>query len=181
MGKVIVSTQMTVDGVIDRIDEWFTPAGEHEDSGSFDQLFAADALLLGRKTYEGLASVWPTITDTRGFADRVNGMPKFVISRTLRGPLEWNASLVEGTPAEAISELKQRYTGNLVSYGCGELAHHLATQGLVDEIRFWVHPVVLGHGTRPFHSLEPPVHMTLTGSTTYRSGVTLLSYRPKPE
>lgn len=180
MGKVIVSTQMTVDGVMDRIEEWFTPDGEHEETGSFDQLFAADALLLGRKTYEGLASIWPTITDTRGFADRVNNMPKFVASRTLQEPLKWNATLIEGDLAEAVPALKQRYPGNLVSYGCGELAHYLAIHNLVDEIRFWVHPVVLGKGTRPFHSLEPPVRMRLTGTTTYRSGVALLSYQPDP-
>lgn len=180
MGNVIVSTQITVDGVIDRIDEWFTPEGEHEEHGSFEQLFAADALLLGCKTYEGLAGVWPDMTDTRGFADRVNSMPKFVASRTLREPLTWNATLIDSDLAEAVSALRQRYPGNLVSYGCGELAHYLATHNLVDEIRFWVHPVVLGKGTRPFHSPEPPVRLNLTGSRTYRSGVTLLSYQPAP-
>lgn len=122
MGRLIISTQMTLDGVIDRIDEWFDPTGEHEEQGSFDQLFAADALVLGRKTYEGLSAVWPTITDDRGFADRVNSLPKFVASRTLQGPLKWNATLINGELVDAVRELKQQYPGNLVSYGCGELA-----------------------------------------------------------
>jgi dihydrofolate reductase len=179
VGRLIVSTQMTVDGVIDRIDEWFTPEGEHEEQGSFDQLFAAGALLLGRKTYAGLASVWPSLTDTRGFADRVNALPKYVVSRTLREPLTWNATLVEGELAEAVPELKRRHRGNLVSYGCGELAYHLAAQGLLDELRLWVHPVILGgDGERPFHDRRPPTRLLLTGSTTFRSGVTLLCYRP---
>ncbi len=122
MGKVIVSTQMTVDGVIDQTDGWFMAEGEHEEHG-FDQLLAADALLLGRKTYEGLAAVWPNITDTHGFADRMNSLPKFVASRTLEEPLRWNATLIKGDLAERVPELRRQHGGNLLSYGCGELAY----------------------------------------------------------
>jgi dihydrofolate reductase len=78
---------------------------------SFDQLLAADAFLLGRKVYEGLASVWPTISDDTGFADRVNGIPKYVASRTLEEPLEWNASLIKGELAESVTSLKARHRG----------------------------------------------------------------------
>jgi dihydrofolate reductase len=176
MGRLIVSTQMTVDGVIE-VGDWFQPDGEHEAHGSFDQLFAADAMLLGRKTYEGLASVWPTMTDDRGFADRVNSMPKYVASTTLDEPLEWNSTLIKGDLTEAVQELKRRYRGNLVSYGCGALAYHLVRLGLADEVRFWIHPSVFGGGTRPFHG-EAPVPLHLTGTTMFRSGVALLCYRP---
>jgi dihydrofolate reductase len=176
MGRLIVSTQMTVDGLID-VGDWFLQEGEHEEHGSFDQLLAADAMLLGRKTYEGLASVWPTMTDDRGFADRVNSMPKHVASTTLDEPLEWNATLIKGDLTEAVPELKRRYPGNLVSYGCGELAYRLVGLGLVDEVRFWIHPSVFGGGHRPFHGAAPvPLHLVST--TTYRSGVALLCYRP---
>jgi dihydrofolate reductase len=179
VGKLIVSTHMTVDGVIDSTDQWFTPDGETERLG-FDQLVAADALLLGRKTYEGLAGVWPTITDTSGFADRMNSLPKFVASRTLEGPLEWNATLITGDLAEGVSSLKQEHDGNLLVYGCGALAYQLARHGLVDEIRFWVHPMVWGSGIRPFHGGEP-VPLCLTDTTIFRSGVALLCYQPESD
>jgi dihydrofolate reductase len=178
MGKLIVSTQMTVDGVIDSTEHWFMQEGEHEEYG-FDQLLAADALLLGRKTYEGLAAVWPNITDTSGFADRMNSLPKFVASRTLQEPLEWNATLIRGDLAESMSRLKRQLGGNLLVYGCGELAGHLARHGLVDEVRFFVHPVVWGGGERPFHAAVP-VSLRLTGTMMFRSGVALLCYQPTP-
>ncbi|HEY7488386.1 MAG TPA: dihydrofolate reductase family protein [Streptosporangiaceae bacterium] len=176
MGRLIISTQMTVDAVIE-VGDWFVGEGEHEAHGSFDQLFAADAMLLGRRTYEGLASVWPTMTDPNGFADRVNAMPKYVASTTLDEPLTWNATLIKGDLTEAVPELKRRHRGNLVSYGCGEFAYYLVKQGLADEVRFWVHPSVFGGGARPFHG-EAPVPLELTSTTTFRSGIALLCYRP---
>src|ERR1700681_4728315 len=118
MGKLIVSTQMTLDAVTDQIDGWFKSEGEHEEH-SFDQLLAADALLLGRKTYEGLARVWSATT--------------------------------------------------------AKLAHYLATNGLVDEIHFWIHPIVWGSGVRPFET-RGPVSLRLKSATMFRSGVALLCY-----
>jgi dihydrofolate reductase len=143
-----------------------------------DQLFAADAFVLGRQTYQGLARVWPTITDDRGFADRVNALPKFVASRTLTEPLKWNATLIKGDVAEGVRELKRQHSGHLLPYGCGELARYLTAHGLVDEIRFTVFPTVLGEGVRPFGGSGPPVNLRLTG-TMFRSGVALLTYRPE--
>src|ERR1700681_2190531 len=105
MGKLIVSTQMTLDAVTDQIDGWFNSEGEHEEH-SFDQLLAADALLLGRKTYEGLARVWSATTAEESiFADRVNSMPKIVASRTLKEPLMWNATLIGGNLTDAAKGL----------------------------------------------------------------------------
>jgi dihydrofolate reductase len=110
MRRVIVSNQISIDGVIESPspDSWYIAEGEHEDTGSLDQLLAADDLLLGRKTYEGLAAVWPEITDDRGFADRVNSLPKHVASRTLQEPLTWNATLIKGDLAEYVADLKQQ-------------------------------------------------------------------------
>jgi dihydrofolate reductase len=178
MGKLIVSVQMTLDGVMDHIDDWFNAEGESEEFGR-EQVFAADALLLGRKTYEGLAGVWPSIPDTDGFSNRVNGMPKFVASRTLKEPLTWNATLIQGDLALRIPELKRQHTGNLISYGCGELAYYLTTQGLADELQYWIHSFVLGDGVRPFHGLGP-VSLHLKSTTMFRSGVALLCYKPEP-
>lgn len=178
MGRLIISNQMTVDGVVEAPtpDKWLK-LGEHDDAGAFDQLLAADALLLGRKTYQGLADVWPTLTDERGFADRVNRLPKYVASRTLEEPLQWNATLISGDLAEEVSRLKRQARGNLLVYGCGELAYHLTTEGLVDELRFWVHRFVWGSDQRVFHKPRP-VPLRLTASMMYASGVTLLCYQP---
>src|SRR5437870_12086053 len=128
MGKLIISTHITVDGVIGPSPgDWAILEGEGE-RFKYDQLLAADAFLLGRKVYEGLASVWPTITDDTGFAERVHSSPKYVASRTLGAPLEWNASLNKGDLAESVASLKRHHRGNLNSYACGELPYPLATQ-----------------------------------------------------
>ena len=176
MGKLIVSAQMTIDGVIDQSERWFISDGEHEAYG-FDQLRAADALVLGRDTYQGLANVWPTMHDPEGFADRMNSIPKYVASRTLQEPLKWNANLIEGDLADAVSRLKREHGGNLLSYGCGSLARDLIGYGLVDEVRFFVHPVVFGDGVRPFHAGQP-VPLELISTTMFRSGISLNCYRP---
>jgi dihydrofolate reductase len=180
MGKVIISTHITIDGVIGPDPSpWAILEGEGE-RYKFDQLLAADAFLLGRKVYEGLAGVWPTITDDTGFAERVNTIPKYVASRTLEEPLEWNASLIKGDLAESVVGLKRRHRGNLISFGCGELAYELATtRGLVDEIHFWVNPAVWGTGDRAFHGRQ--VRLRLFATTAFDSGVTLLCYRPVPD
>jgi len=178
VGKLIISTHITVDGVIGPSPgDWAILEGEGE-RYKFDQLLAADAFLLGRKVYEGLASVWPTITDDTGFAERVNSIPKYVASRTLGEPLEWNASLIKGDLAESVASLKRQHRGNLISFGCGELAYELATQGLADEIHFWVNPAVWGSGDRAFHGRQ--VRMQLIAPTAFNSGITRLCYRPAP-
>jgi dihydrofolate reductase len=178
MGKVIISTHITVDGVIGPSpQDWATFESEGE-RFKFDQLLAADAFLLGRKVYEGLSSAWPSMTDDTGFAERVNSIPKYVASRTLDGPLDWNASLIKGDLAESVTALKRQHRGNLISFGCGELAYELATQGLADEIHFWVQPATWGGGDRAFHGRQ--VRMQLIATTAFTSGITLLSYRPAP-
>jgi dihydrofolate reductase len=178
MGRLIVSTQMTADAVMDQIQGWFDPALESELWG-LDQLRAADALLLGRETYEFFSSVWPKqADDDHGYAERINCLPKYVASRTLSGPLDWNARLIEGDLANTVAELKRSSVGNLVSYGCGELAHSLAQAGLIDEIRFWLHPVLWGEGLRPLVGGRLALRLRLMGATTFSSGVVLLSYQP---
>jgi dihydrofolate reductase len=179
MGKLIISTHITVDGIIGPSPgDWAILEGEGE-RYKFDQLLAADAFLLGRKVYEGLASVWPTITDETGFAERVNSIPKYVASRTLEEPLDWNASLIKGDLAESVASLKRQHRGNLISFGCGELAYELATQELADEIHFWVNPAVWGSGDRAFHGRQ--VRLQLTATTAFDTGVALLCFRPAPD
>jgi dihydrofolate reductase len=119
------------------------------------------------------------MSDPNGFADRMNSIPKYVASRTLEEPLTWNANLIKGDLVESVSRLKREPGGNLLMYGCGGLARDLTRHGLVDEIRFFVHPVVFGGGERPFHAGEP-VPLQLIGTTTFRSGISLFCYQPEP-
>jgi dihydrofolate reductase len=173
LGSLIVSTQMTLDGVID-VGEWYVANGEHDRAGK-DQLAQASAVLLGRKTYEGLAAYWSPLKDD--WANLINPVPKYVASRTLHGPLEWNSMLLEGDAAGAVSRLKTDLPSDLLMYGCGELARSLLATALVDELRFWVHPAVWGSGQRPFQG-EAQNRMRLLGSEAFDSGVTLLRYAP---
>jgi dihydrofolate reductase len=178
MGRLIVSAQMTMDSVMDQLEGWFEPKSESE-AHALEQLRAADALILGRETYEGLSTFWPK--QEGEWAELVNPIPKFVASRTLSEPLAWNARLLGPDTAEAVAALKAEHSGTLLSYGCGALANHLARRGLVDEVRFWLHPVVWGDGVRPFHAGELPIRMRLISATPYASGVVRLSYEPLGE
>ena len=173
MSRLIVSTAMTLDGVIS-VEDWYVPGGGHDRAG-LEQFDQAAALLLGRKTYEGLAGYWSPLTGE--WADRINPMKKFVASRTLEEPLTWNATLIEGDLPVPVSRLKEGLDGDLLSVGCGELALDLVVHGLVDELRFWVHPAVWGSGTRPFEG-DARVRLQLLGSETFDTGVLLLRYKP---
>lgn len=176
MGKLIISTHITIDGVIGPDPSaWAILEGSGERLKQ-DQLLAADAFVLGRKVYEGLAAYWPTVTDDSGFAARTNELPKYVASHTLHEPLTWNASLIRGDLTGAVAVLKERHRGNLLSFGAGGLAYELVSRGLVDEIHFWVDPAIWGDGERAFHGRR--VRMRLVSATTFDSGVALLVYRP---
>jgi dihydrofolate reductase len=179
MGKVIIHNQVTVNGAFEAPtpEEWLELDADSGDAG-LEQLILADALLLGRKTYEGLAAVWPHLGEDPAmgyYAERINSMPKYVASRTLTAPLEWNSTLIEGV--QAVPELKEKHAGNLIVSGCGELAHTLAQQGLVDEFWFWLNPHVWPTGPRILEGVGP-IRLQLIAATTYRSGVVWLRYRP---
>jgi dihydrofolate reductase len=181
MGRVIVHNAVTANGAFESPapDTWLEVDNESGDA-SLEQLMLADALLLGRKTFEGLAAVWPQLGDDPNFghfADRVNSMPKYVASRTLSGPLEWNATLIEDDVELAVPKLKAQHRGSLVVSGCGELAHTLARQGLVDEYWFWVNPYLWADGPRIFDGVGP-IRLQLVAATPFRSGVVWLRYRP---
>lgn len=147
--------------------------GDH-DAASL-ALFTDDAaMLLGRKTYEGLAGFWPT--ESGPWADRMNEIPKFVASRSNLGDLGWNATAVEGDAIEGVRQLKASHPGDIVMSGAGELARELIQAGLVDELLFWIHPRIQGAGTRPYQAATVPVR--LLEAKQFDSGVTLLRYQP---
>ncbi|MFF5235203.1 dihydrofolate reductase family protein [Dactylosporangium sp. NPDC000521] len=177
MRKVIVSVFMTLDGVMDNPQDWSLPFWSDDYMRcSRDQLFAADALLMGRVTYEGFAGSWPSRTGDE-FADRINNMRKYVASTTLDRVAWTNAQLVSGDVTDAVQSLKQRPGGDLLMYGCGPLARTLAAHGLLDEVRLWVHPIVLGTGSGPFTGW-PQTPLTHVATRTLDKGVLILSYAP---
>jgi dihydrofolate reductase len=183
MGRLVINNAMSVNGAFEapspEPDGWLVLDADSEQV-ALDQFVAADAMVLGRKTYEGLAAVWPTLADDPAmgvFADQMNSMPKYVASRSLRAPLEWNATLLEGDLAESIAAIKERHQRTLVAVGAGELADELIRQGLIDEFWFWVSPWIWPAGPRIFEGVGP-VRLELIGATTFGSGVVRLAYRP---
>jgi dihydrofolate reductase len=183
MGRLVINNSMSVNGAFEapvpEPDGWLVLDADG-DQVSLEQFFAADAMVLGRKTFEGLAAVWPTLADAPGleaFAAQMNRMPKYVASRTLRAPLAWNATLLEGDLAESVTALKAAHDRTLVAVGAGELAQALISQGLVDEFWFWVSPSVWPTGPRIFDGVGP-IRLELIGATTFGSGVVRLAYRP---
>lgn len=180
MRKVIVSAEISLDGVVDGSPEfWGQLFNYHSDDVTRylnDLLFAPDALLMGRLTYEAFAEVWPTRQGED--ADRINRMPKYVASRTLKAPLAWNATLIEGDAAEEIGKLKQQSGGDLLQYGVGELTHTMLQHGLVDEFRLLVFPFTVGEGRRIFEQMGVNT-LKLIDSRTFSSGAVLTRYQPQ--
>jgi len=175
MGKLIASTQATVDGVIDPVGEWVQPDGDHGDY-SFERQARSSGMVLGRKTFEGLAGYWP---DKSGkWADMVNAMPKYVGSTTLSGDLPWNGTLLEGDLEDSIPKLKDEVDGDLFMHGSGEFAYALATKGLVDEFEVYLNPIVWGEANLHVLGDRGTVRLRLEDVKRFDSGVVLLTYVP---
>jgi len=183
MRRVIVEAEVSLDGVFggDGPEFWTQVFKFHSADVSaylHDLLFGADALLIGRKTYEAFAHVWPARSGEE--ADRINPMPKYVASRTLKAPLAWNATLIEGDVAKEIGKLKEQSGRDLVQYGVGELTQTMLRNGLVDEVRLMVFPFVFGRGPRVFENFGT-MSLKLSSAKTFSSGAVLLQYQPEHE
>lgn len=179
MRKVMVTEFLTLDGVMEAPEKWTPPFGNEEIAKyKFDELFASDALLLGRVTYQGFAAAWPSRTDESGFADRMNSLPKFVASTTLK-ELEWsNSRLIKENVVEEVSRLREKPGQNILIYGSGTLVHTLTQRDLIDEYRFLVYPVVLGSGKRLFKH-DSDTTLKLVETQAFSSGVVALHYGPE--
>src|SRR5215203_3530404 len=158
MGRIVVTEFISLDGVIEdpggaedfKYGGWSfeIDRGEEGDKFKLDETVASDALLLGRRTYEGFAEAWPSREGD--FADKFNNMPKYVVSSTLKDP-EWaNSTVLDGDVVDEVSKLRQDVDGDIVVHGSAQLVQALVDQGLVDELRLMVFPVVLGAGKRLF-------------------------------
>lgn len=183
MRKIIVTEFVSLDGVIEEPRWTFQfDRGPEGDQFKVDELFAADALLLGRVTYEGFAAAWPSM-DHDDFGKRMNNIRKYVVSSSLSdADATWtNTTVLRGDPATEIAALKNKPGGDLLVEGSAQLVHTLTQHGLVDEFRLMVFPIVLGAGKRLFPEEMPePAPLTLKEATTAGSDVLLLQYRPAP-
>ena len=175
MGKLIATTQATLDGVIDPVGEWVQPDGDHGDY-SFERQARSGGLVLGRKTYEGLAGYWPS--QSGKWADMVNSLPKYVGSHSLSGQLEWNATLLDGDVEDSIPRLKNEVEGDLFMHGSGAFAFALAEKGLVDEYEIYVNPLVWGEANLHVLGDRGTVRMELADVKRFESGIVLLTYFP---
>ena len=184
MSRLIVTEFVTLDGVME------APGGEpaHPHSGwvfdfmgpeqeqyKLNEVLEAESHLLGRVTYEGFAAAWP---EREGpFADKINAMPKYVVSSTLEDPLEWNNStLIRGEVAEEVGKLKAQEGGPILVAGSATLVHSLIDNDLVDELRLMVFPVMIGGGKRPFPESRQRKTFKPTGTHTFDSGVAVHTY-----
>lgn len=178
MRKVVVSEYVTLDGVMEEPGTWSFPFWNDEAATyKYDELFASDALLLGRVTYQGFAAAWPTMTGTGDFGERMNSLPKFVASTTLK-EATWNATVIAGDVAAAVAKLKQQPGQDILVAGSGVLVHTLMQHDLIDEYRLMVHPLVLGSGKRFFREGNETKALQLVGTKTFSSGVVVLTYQP---
>ena len=142
----------------------------------FERQARSSGLVLGRKTYEGLAGYWPS--QSGKWADMVNSMPKYVGSNTLSGGLEWNATLLEGDLEDSIPKLKDEVDGDLFMHGSGEFAYALAEKGVIDEYEVYLNPLVWGKGNVHVLGDRGTVRMELDDVKRFDSGVVLLTYIP---
>ena len=181
MGRIVVTEFVSLDGVMEDPRWTFQfDRGPEGDKFKRDELFEATALLLGRVTYQGFAAAWPSMNGD-DFGQRMNGIPKFVVSSTLSdADASWGETTVlRGDAASEVTAAKNRVSGTLLVEGSASLVHTLAQHGLVDEYRLMVFPIILGSGYRAFPDSMPeaaPLH--LTNSESVGSGVLLLTYQP---
>jgi dihydrofolate reductase len=184
VGRIVVTEFVSLDGVMEGPagdDDFVRGAwsfevdrGEEGDKFKLDETLETQALLLGRRTYEGFAAAWPSRAGE--FADKFNNMPKYVVSSTLEDP-EWNnTTVLRGDPREEVSNLKREQEGDIVVHGSAQLVHALVENDLVDELRLMVFPVVLGTGKRVFGETSDKKRLKLADSKTVGDGVTILVY-----
>jgi dihydrofolate reductase len=186
MSRIVVSQFVSLDGVIEDpvgIETlgrggWSDRASSGEEGGKFnvDEIMDAEAMLLGRKTYDGYFAAWPS----RGgeYADKINSMPKYVVSSTLANP-EWtNTTVLEGDVPTEVRKVKERHSGGILIHGSAQLTHILIEHDLVDECRLKIYPIVVGTGKRYFGDPGRAVDMRLTESRTVGEGVVILIYEP---
>ncbi len=187
MGKIVISENVTLDGVVQdptgeegfRHGGWFAQVGSNDREGFYkaalDEVLRAEALLVGRRSYEFLAARWPSRTGE--LADRMNSIPKYVVSSTLEDPGWNNSTVVKGDAVNEVSNLKERLNGEIVVPASLQLVRTLIEKDLVDELRLMVYPFVLGAGERLFGETSDKVPLRLVASRTVGDSLPYVTYQ----
>ena len=183
MRKEIASEIVSLDGVVESPEKWHFPYFNDEMGEAIGEAMgASDSMLLGRVTYEEFAAFWPSqepSEEDQETTDYMNNTPKFVVSKTLEEPLEWNNStLIKGDAAEEITNLKQEPGKDISITGSPTLVRSLLQEDLLDELRLMVHPIVVGSGKRLFEDGGDQKALQLVDSETFSTGVLYLTYQP---
>jgi dihydrofolate reductase len=185
MRKIIASQYLSLDGVLEDpvgmedtgLGNWTGPfsRGPKGDAFKHDELYSSEAVLLGRRTYDGFAAVWPQVNDEAGFAKRMNALPKFVVSTTLK-TADWNNStIIDKDVVGHVKKLKAEPGGDIIVYGSAMLLHTLMPAGLVDQYNLMIYPTVLGRGIRLFPQ-DWKGAFKLEEYTEFGSGIIMLKY-----
>jgi dihydrofolate reductase len=177
--RLVATEYLSLDGIFEEPGQWSSP-WFGEDAGQFKwaELQASDALLLGRKTYEGFAAAWPSMTGTGEFGEKMNSMNKYVVSSTL-DKVDWTGSqLITGNVADEVHKLKEQPGRDLLLSGSAQLVNALLHEGLIDVYRIMLYPVVLGKGKRLFADGVTERTLDLTATQRLSSGVIILEYEP---
>ena len=177
--RLVATEYLSLDGVFEEPGHWSGPWFNDEAAQfKYDELQAADAQLLGRKTYEGFAAAWPTMEGVGDFGVKMNTMPKYVVSSTLKNP-EWSGTkVITGDLGDEVRKLKKQPGNDLLLAGSGQLFNALMEMDLIDLYRFMVHPVVLGKGKRLFAQGVEQVPLRLTDTKRFASGIVILELVP---
>jgi dihydrofolate reductase len=179
--RIVNATYMSLDGVVQRPWEWtFDYRSDEVTQATHDQLFDADALLMGRHTYDIFVDHWPEATDETGMADRMNSIPKYVLSHSLNQPSWKNTTVLAGDDVvDRIRDLKAQPGRDIVQYGYGPVTRLLIENGLLDELRIWLHPVLVGSSepSEQIGAVGAHAAFLLANVRSYDSGMVVLSYR----
>jgi dihydrofolate reductase len=181
MRKVVASEFVSLDGVVEAPEKWHFPYFNDQMEEAIGAAMAAsDAMLMGRVLYEEWAAFWPKQDpDENPVAARMNGVRKYVVSRTLQEPLEWqNSTLIGDNVAEEISRLKEQPGKDISISGSPTLVRSLLQDGLLDELRLMVHPIIVGSGKRLFEDGGDQKALQLVDSEIFSTGVLYLTYQP---
>jgi dihydrofolate reductase len=181
MRKIINSTYISLDGVVEEPHHWPTverPADERRDQVQLDLLTSCDVVLMGRRTYDVFAPAWQARSGDP-FADRMNAMSKYVVSTTLENPDWTNTTVISGDVAGQVREMKSRPGKDIVQYGFGAVSSLLMEHGLLDELRLWIHPLFVGAGNVDdlLFGKAPTTQFELIDATILNDGVAVLAYR----
>jgi len=177
--RLVATEYLSLDGVFEEPGKWSGPFFNDE-AGQFkwNELQASDALLMGRKTYEGFSAAWPTMPGTGEFGEKMNSMPKYVVSSTL-DTVEWAGStLITGNLFEEVRKLKQQPGQDLLLSGSAQLFNALAQENLIDLYRFMLHPIILGKGKRLFADGVDRKALALSETKAFKAGIVILEYVP---